>query len=369
MSQQQKQVHLKSVKTRFVVFIFLIMTASAFLTIGIVYITYHLQLLLIEHHVRARSPFLTVMGLYLAVSTFIGTALSLGFSQRFLRPIQQLTEGVKEIRKGNFEVRVDEAQYEGDIKRLVVNFNHMARELAGVELFRTDFINYFSHEFKTPIISIRGFAKQMKRPDLPESTRLEYADIVVRESERLVKLSSNVLTLTKLENQVLVTDQKRFDLAEQIRHCILLLQQEWESKDLALQLDLEELMFYGNEEMLSQVWLNLLSNAIEFSPPGKTLTVTCSQEVNRVKVRIKDQGIGMSDKTIKQVFEKFFQGDSSHSHNGNGLGLAIVKRIIDLCHGSINVKSQLGKGSTFIVYLPFKPKPVKRPPEIFPQKI
>jgi len=341
---------IKSVKMELVWFVFFIMLASFMLTGLLIFISHQVEIYWVSKIYRSPFPILLIM--FFAVSVIIGTGLSFAFSRYFLLPIQKLIQATKEITKGNYNVRVQYRDREKELGRLMHSFNDMAQELASVEMFKTDFINYFSHEFKTPIISIRGFAKQLQQVELSAQQRQEYAEIIYKESERLVKLSTNVLVLTKLENQTMVTNKKQFSLDEELRHCILLLQEEWEEKNLDLEVDLEEIQYYGNEKMLSQVWINLIGNAINYSHLGGKLSIKCFKRGNRVKVRVEDRGIGMTDETLSHIFEKFYQGDLSHKTTGNGLGLSIAKRIVDLCAGTITVKSQLGKGSTFIVYLP-----------------
>ncbi len=228
----------------------------------------------------------------------------------------------------------------------------MAAELGGLELFRKDFINNFSHEFKTPIVSIKGFARQLERDDLTERQRREYLDIIISESERLANMSGNVLLLSKLENQNIVTDKTRFQLDEQLRRCILLLEKSWTLKSLELDLELEETEFFGNEEMLQHVWVNLLGNAVKFSPQGGTLGVRLYREHGWAVVTVRDTGPGMDEVTRRRVFEKFYQGDTAHAVEGNGLGLSLVKRIVDLCQGTVEVDSVPGAGAAFTVRLP-----------------
>ena len=230
----------------------------------------------------------------------------------------------------------------------------MTDELGSTEMFRNDFINNFSHEFKTPIVSIRGFAKQLQNDDLSEEQRREYIDIIVNESDRLASMSSNILLLTKFENQQMVTDKTEFYLDEQIRKCILLLEKDWAKKNIEFDIDLNEIRYYSNEEMLSHVWLNILNNAIKFTPEKGTVTVKCYHDSSNITVKIIDNGIGMDDKTQRHIFDKFYQGDASHTSIGNGLGLPLAKRVVTLCGGKISVKSQMGKGTTFIVRLPIE---------------
>jgi len=347
--------HIKSIKMRLVIFIFLMMMISSVLTGILVLFSLHWQLWIHEGEAEGiRIPFQFITWTFLIISTVIGSCLSLGFSRHFLQPIYTLVDAMNEIRKGNYHVRVKGGPPEGEVNLLIQNFNEMASELQGVEILKSDFINFFSHEFKTPIISIQGFAKQLQNEELDHEKREEYREIIIRESERLVKLSTNTLLLTKLESQKIVTEKTTFDLGEQLRHSILLLQKEWEDKQLELDLDLDDLLIFNNEEMLSQVWINLLNNAIAYSHVGGTLKVSCKKAGEEIKVKIQDTGVGMSDEVSSRIFEKFYQADASRSTQGNGLGLSIVKRIIDLCQGRIRVKSQLGKGSVFLIYLPLE---------------
>ena len=292
------------------------------------------------------SPF----GIILVLIVYaIMISMSVGRSQ--LRPMNDLRDAMYRVSQGDFSVRVDE-DAPGDMGTLIRSFNDMTSELGGIEMFRKDFINNFSHEFKTPIVSIRGFAKQLQRDDLSDEQRREYTAIIVSESERLANMASNILLLTKLENQQIVTDKQPYRLDEQLRGCILLLEKQWTAKDIDLVLDLDEVTYVGNEEMMSHVWVNLLGNAIKFSPDRAALEVVCRSQPGAAFVSIRDHGSGMDEATQKRIFEKFFQGDSAHATEGNGLGLSLVKRIVDLCGGSIRVQSQPGAGTEFSVTLP-----------------
>ena len=197
--------------------------------------------------------------------------LATGFGNRSIRPIKKLSRAMKQVSDGDFSIRLNENEAVGEFRELVTSYNHMAEELSGIEMFRKDFINNFSHEFKTPIISIRGFARQLEREDLTDEQRREYTSIIVAESERLANMSSNILLLSKLENQQIVCDKAEYSLDEQIRSCILLLEKQWSDKEIELDLQLEELSYNGNEEMMSHVWVNLISNAIKYSPEGGIL--------------------------------------------------------------------------------------------------
>ena len=280
---------------------------------------------------------------FLLAACFVGQKLS---------PLHKVNDAMKQVSHGDFSVRVDESDSVGEVRELVSSYNHMVEELSGIEMFRTDFINNFSHEFKTPIVSIRGFARQLERDDLSDAERREYARIIAVEAERLAHMSANVLLLTKLENQQIVTDKTRYQLDEQLRNCILLLEKQWEDKNIDLRLDLDELTYEGNEEMMSHVWVNLLNNAIKFSLEGGVIEVGCMRVQSFIVVHVTDHGKGMDDVTRTRIFEKFYQGDNAHATEGNGLGLALVKRIVDLCGGKITVISAPGEGACFSVYLP-----------------
>ena len=285
---------------------------------------------------------------------FFITTLAASMGRGKLKPINDLVHAMREVSQGDFSVRVDAEDVSGDMGRLVSSFNDMATELGGLELFRKDFINNFSHEFKTPIVSIKGFARQLERDDLTDAQRREYLDIIISESDRLANMSGNVLLLSKLENQNIVTDKTMYRLDEQLRKCILLMEKQWTQKDLDLDLDMDEVEFLGNEEMVQHVWVNLLGNAIKFSPQGGTLSVWLRREDGTAMVSVRDEGPGMDEATRKRIFEKFYQGDTAHASEGNGLGLSLVKRIVDLCQGSVTVESEPGQGATFTVRLPLE---------------
>lgn len=336
-------------------FLFFVVLFSAL----IIYLLYRLFLRLIRNtsetlQLAVRPIFL--VGILLCACLLIAVALFGLLSKYYLRPLKRLIQATREIREGHFDIRVqDEGQdyrMMPEMQILIRNFNEMATELRGIELFRNDFINNFSHEFKTPIISIRGFARELRQEGLTDAQREEYARIIEEESDRLARLSSNVLTLSKLENQQIVTGQTEFYLDEQIRQSILLLESEWSGKEIEMIPELETLKYWGNEEMLALVWRNLLGNAIKFTPQGGQVRVAMKVTPATVTVTVSDNGIGMSDEVRTRIFEKFYQGDPSHAHAGYGIGLSLVGRAVQLMDGSIEVESEVGKGSSFAVTLP-----------------
>ena len=231
------------------------------------------------------------------------------------------------------------------------SFNRMAEELEKTENLRMDFINNLSHEFKTPIVSITGLAKVLKKGNLTEDQRHEYLDAIEEESMRLSYLATSVLNLTKVENQSILTDVTSFNLSEQIRSCILLLDTKWEKKQLNFSLDFDEYYIEANEELLKQLLINLIDNAIKFSENGRSIDICIETEDDAITVSISNYGKEISDDQKQKIFNKFYQADESHSSEGHGVGLAIVKKIVALHNGSISVTSENGR-TTFTVILP-----------------
>jgi len=302
------------------------------------------------------NAFLLIAAMTLS-SIMIGFVLA-SFAPKFtFKRLTKISDGMREISNGNYKIRVSEVDKAGTLSEfgeLERSFNQMASELDGVEIFRNDFINNFSHEFKTPIVSLRGFARQLQNGNLTEQQKKEYINIIVTESERLANMSANVLLLSKLENQQIVNEQTEFYLDEQIRASILLLEKEWTDKEIELDIELNPIKYTFNEEMLSQVFINLFSNSVKFTQKGGTIACRLTQDDTHITFEITDNGIGMTEETQSRIFEKFYQGDTSHSVVGNGIGLNIVKRIVTLAGGSIAVESEYGKGSKFTVTLPNK---------------
>ncbi len=346
--------HIKMHKTMrfwFVSAVFVLISIASFITAAVFILIGSMFGLEYGH-----MPFISRTLFMAILSIILGTLLSAATCNIFIKKIKSISKGMQEISKGNFKIRVEETDKEGGITEfgeIERTFNQMASDLDGIEIFRNDFINNFSHEFKTPIVSIHGFAKQLQNENLPEETRKEYIDIIVSESTRLANMSGNILLLTKLENQQIVSEKTMFSLDEQIRSSILLLEKEWESKNIEFNLDkLYNVQYNFNEEMLSQVWINLISNAVKFTENDGLIAISLKEEDNSVIFKIKDNGIGMDNDTKSRIFEKFYQGDKSHHSGGNGIGLNIASRIVTLAGGVIEVESEIGCGSEFTVILP-----------------
>ena len=287
------------------------------------------------------------------VSIIIGTFMAMLGGRRFLRHIYELVSATKEVAAGNFNVRMGSGGPK-EMDLITKSFNEMVSELSAIETLRSDFVSNISHEFKTPISSIRGFARRLKKDTLTEEQRNEYLDIIISESERLTRLSSNVLLLSRLESTEKLVEETEFSLDEQIRRAILLLDPQLQKKDLEIDAALDSVSIVANDEMLNHLWLNLLGNAIKFSPEGGTIKVTLGTTGEKAVVTISDEGTGMDGDVRNRIFDKFYQGDQSRSTEGNGLGLSLVKRILELENGNIEVESELGKGTCFTVSLPIK---------------
>ena len=272
-------------------------------------------------------------------------------SKKILMPIRNLNYATGEVSKGNFKIQLP-IPNDFEMGSLTAKFNSMVRELNSIETLRNDFINNVSHEIKTPISTIQGFSNLLKDDTLSKEDKNEYLDIIISETSRISNLTSNILKLTKLETQGIITDKTSFYLDEQLRHSILILQRDLSEKNIDLDIDLDKVQIYSNEELLQQVWLNLLSNAIKFTKENGKISIQLMDTEDTATVKITDNGIGMKPESLNHIFDKFYQEDRSHSSNGNGLGLPLVKRIVDLCSGTIRVKSLLGEGSSFTVELP-----------------
>ncbi|WP_346877219.1 HAMP domain-containing sensor histidine kinase [Clostridium sp. UBA5712] len=304
-----------------------------------------------EKSVHIRAFFLTITSLI--ISTVIATIISGIASKRILRPIRTLSKATEEVAKGNFSVKIGiPKDYEFSL--LAKNFNKMVHELSSIETLRNDFVSNVSHEIKTPIASIQGFAKLIQDKNLDDDERSEFTDIIISESSRLSKLTSNILKLSKLENQEVITGKAEFALDEQIRCAILIMEPEWSEKGIDLDIDLDKVNIIGNEDLLQQVWLNIIGNAIKFTEKGGTIGIKLMDLKDKIVIKVSDNGVGMNEETQRHIFDKFYQGDKSHLSKGNGLGLSLVKRIIELCDGEIKVRSKLYYGTTFTIGLPKK---------------
>lgn len=268
-------------------------------------------------------------------------------------PLHKMAEATSRVAGGDFSVYVptihtqDQWDY---LDVMIVDFNRMVEELGSIETLKTDFVSNVSHEMKTPIAIIKNYAELLQMGNLTEEQKTEYAQNIEAAAGRLSSLISNILKLNKLENQRITPEVEAYDVCRQLCDCILQFEDAWEEKEIELETDMDEsAMVEADESLLELVWNNLLSNAVKFTPPGGTIAVKQSTQEGLVTVSVSDTGCGMDAESMKHIFDKFYQGDTSHSGEGNGLGLALVKRVLELLDGEIRVESEPGKGSSFLV--------------------
>lgn len=270
------------------------------------------------------------------------------------RPTQKIQELMKELMKGNYKAR---ATCQGfgiakEFEEIMEGLNLMAEELSGVETLKTDFISNVSHEMKTPLTVIQNYGTLLQSPGITEEQRQEYAKAITEQTRKMSVLITNILKLNKLENQQIFPKCERFDLGEQLCECMLGFENAWEEKQIELDVNIQEdVQIKADKELLSLVWNNLMSNAVKFTPKGGTIAISLRQENGKAIVMVQDTGCGMNAETGKNIFKKFYQGDTSHATQGNGLGLALVKRVIDIMNADISVSSTVGVGTTFTVKL------------------
>ena len=313
---------------------------------------------------------LLLIAIALVVCTVVGNVLAFFLTKLYLRPINELMAATKAVAAGDYSVRVASQKRPVDITDIhsprnefddfVDSFNKMAESLSSVEMLRTDFINTISHEFKTPVVSIRGFAKLLQNPHITEEQRKLYTDTIIQQSQELSTMSSNILLLSRYERTEALTGQILYPLDEQLRDAIRLQSKDWLDKDITLEGHLAAVTYYGNPDIMAHVWSNLLSNAIKFTPEKGSIHVCLTQEENTVTVRFRDNGIGMDENAISHIYEKFYQADPSRRSQGNGLGLSIVNRIVTLCGGTISVVSKPGEGTEFTIVLPREMPPEEK---------
>jgi len=287
-------------------------------------------------------------------SVLLGAILTAVASRIPLKPVNSFINAMNRLASGDYKTRLQFGKFFDRFsiaQELTESFNHMAEELDKTEMLRSDFINNFSHEFKTPIVSIAGFANLLKYGNLTDEQKAEYINIIEEESLRLAAMATNVLNLTKLENQTILTGASEFNLSEQIRNCVLLLENKWSKKNIDLDLAFEEYNIYANEEMLKEVWINLLDNAFKFSDEGGTVRINITEIEDRILVSVSNTGEEIPEKAKELIFRKFYKVDESHSSTGNGIGLAIVKKIVEL-HGGDVIVSSGNRKTVFTVSLP-----------------
>ena len=296
-----------------------------------------------------RASTVLALGMLLIMGGVVGITATL-FSRRFNQMVSGLTRGLRAVADGDFSQRL-EPEEGGPLQPAYEDFNKMSMELQSIQTLRADFINHFSHEFKTPITAIKGFAELLREPDTTPEERDQYLQIILDESSRLADLANSTLLLTRLESQQFIAEKHPYSLDEQIKRCAILLSPAWEKKQISFTANLEPAEYDGNEDLMRHIWINLLNNAVKYTPERGEITVTLQTLPEELVVSVSDTGIGMSPEVCAHIFDKYYQG-SPGGGRGLGLGLSIVHRILELCGGQIQVDSVEDQGSTFTVRLP-----------------
>lgn len=284
-----------------------------------------------------------------------GSIVFLVIADIIVKPLTRLTNAIKELSNGNYNVRVDNVGQD-EISKLNQGFNQMARQLAKQDETRQKFISDISHEFQTPLTSIQGFANILKEEDLPKEQRVKYANIILYNSKRLSSLAKNMLQLTLLDREEIELELTNYSLVEQMNRVISTQENQAMEKNIEIVFEMpkKEIFIEGDEQRLEQVWTNIISNAIKYTNEGGLITITMKKNSKDIEISIEDTGIGMSKEVVSHIFERFYREDKARNVEGNGLGLAIVKSIVDLHHGKIDILSQVDVGTNFIVRLPIE---------------
>lgn len=286
------------------------------------------------------------------VATVSGALMSYFVGRRILAPMVKLSKASKEVARGNFNITVSDSSKLEEVQTTFRNFNAMVRELNSIATLSNDFVANVSHEFKTPLTAIEGYAMLLQEPTLTEEERGEYLDKILYNTHRLTDLVGNILMLSKIESKSLAEQYQGFRLDEQLRQAVVSLEPMWAEKDIVFNVELDEVTLNGCESLLMHVWTNLISNAVKFSACGQEIGIRLLDQKECVVCSVTDHGCGMTQEVQARIFEKFYQGDTSHKALGNGLGLSLVKRIVELSDGLIEVISRPNEGSTFRVILP-----------------
>lgn len=268
-----------------------------------------------------------------------------------LYPIKRLSDAMDAVAKGDFDIRIESNNKIREIQNICERFNQMTSELRSTEILQSDFISNVSHEIKTPITSIEGYATLLQNPEITEDHKKQFIQKILFNTKRLSELVGNILLLSKIENQTIETKRKRYRLDEQIRQSLLMLEPKWVQKEIDFDVDLESVIYNGNEHLLQHVWNNLIDNAIKFSPQGGMIRMRLETQGMKHIFTIEDEGAGISDENKIKIFTKFYQADGSRKQEGNGLGLALVKQILSVSDGEIMVENREQKGCRFIVIL------------------
>ena len=318
--------------------------------LGILYALAIVVIEILEH--LNRTIHVSIFVLIILAGLLLGGITTALLSRWIFSPIARLGKAMNQVAKGDFEVRLKEDSMFREIEEINHNFNLMTRELGATEILKTDFVSNVSHEIKTPVSAIEGYATLLQgAADVTEEERQMYVEKILFNTARLSKLVSNILFLSRLDNQAIVAQYTVFSLDEQIRQAILQLEPDWSEKELEFDVEMDNVSYYGPESVMIHIWTNLIGNAIKFSPPKGLISISLTQDRRQIRFAVEDQGPGVPEDAKEHIFDKFYQSDSSHKQEGNGLGLALVKQILAICGGSVSVQNLTPCGCRFTVDL------------------
>lgn len=346
-SERKRRIH--KFRTRITCIFFVVVSIFMLISFAVIYVAEQFGFS-VEN---IKTPWLGVF-LICLLSVVLSSMGSIFLVTKIFAPLEQISKATKKVAEGDFSVQLS---YDGGLEELqdaIQNFNHMIKELNSVEIMRNDFIADVSHEFKTPLSAISGYATFLQDSELSEEERNEYIHKIFFHIDKLNDLTENILRLSKLERQQYLDDPVWFRLDEQIREAIVLLEPKWGKKQTNFKLELPEVSYLGQKALLFQVWVNLIGNAIKYTDREGDVEVYLKERKEFIQILVSDNGIGMTEETQAHIFDKFYQADTSRKSQGNGLGLALCKEIISKCGGEIHVVSTIGVGSVFAINLPIE---------------
>lgn len=326
-----------------------------FVVMGIMFLLVTAQTFIVDAFLDQIGALVVVLTCYLVfVCLVLAGVIWFVWRQTTGKPIRKIARAARKVAEGDFSTQIPnirKKQRMNEIDVLIEDFNKMIRELAGNEMLKSDFISNVSHEIKAPLSLIQSYTKALKDGAFPPGQQEQYMDTVLEATERLNIMITNILKLSKLENQQIFPERKTYQLGEQLRRCALCFMEKWQEKEIEFEIDVEDVVVCYDDTLLELVWNNLLSNAVKYTEQGGHISLISRKAGNMVLVTVEDSGCGMDAETCRRVFEKFYQGDTSHADQGNGLGMTLAKKIIDIAGGRIWVESGPGEGSTFTVEL------------------
>ena len=343
---------MKRIRGRLTLAIYILIIGACVLSLLFSYLI-RSGVILVRENVKLMFFGVGLRDVLLVLATLLAIAASVTVVSRSTTdPIRTLTRATKQIASGNFDVQVNIRNRAEEFEELQNNFNLMARELQANEYLKKDFVSGVSHELRTPLSVIGGYAKLLREDNmLTEEERREYLDLIISETDRLTDLTSNMLRLSRMDSEQIQPRRETFSLDEQLRQAVLLLEPKWSAKDLEMDVDLPEISWEGDAELLMQVWTNLIGNAVKYTDEGE-IRIRAEETGEAVRVTVEDTGCGMEPEVLARAFDRFYQADTSRRREGSGLGLAIVRRIVELHGGTVTAESEPGKGSRFTVILP-----------------